>query len=370
MLARPAGRRGDFAGLRRGAARTSCCSPAAPTAATARSCWRRPRARGGRVDRSGGGRRQRRRARRGRRRRSDGVPHVLADNVVPRIGVLAPGVGAGGDPRDVPGPRDRRQAPQRAQADFTAMVRGATPDVVLTGVELLARGLDDAHPAPATWSSSTSAARPPTCTRVVEIDPETGQRGRAVPRGRRDHAGHPDRRGRPGHALVGGHHGRGRPRLEDPGRRRPRRRRADPAPREPGFLPGTDAERDDDEAHRAGRGRASPCAGTPAGPGSWSAPRAASSSAPARTCARSACSSARAACCATAGRGVADRVLAGSTGERRRRRLAAARAAREVVVDADYVLAAAGLLAGRAPATRRTGWRCACAGGPGGSLTR
>ncbi len=70
-----------------------------------------------------------------------GVPHVLADNVVPKIGVLAP---------------DSARAAIRemflahviggkhlsSRADFTAMVRGATPDVVLTGVELLARGVD------------------------------------------------------------------------------------------------------------------------------------------------------------------------------------------------------------------------------------
>ena len=42
-----------------------------------------------------------------------GAPYVLADNVVPRIGVLAPGRRPGRDPGDVPGPRDRRQAPQR-----------------------------------------------------------------------------------------------------------------------------------------------------------------------------------------------------------------------------------------------------------------
>jgi uncharacterized protein (TIGR01319 family) len=70
-----------------------------------------------------------------------GVPHVLADNVVPKIGILAP---------------DSARAAIRemflahviggkhlsSRADFTAMVRGATPDVVLTGVELLARGTD------------------------------------------------------------------------------------------------------------------------------------------------------------------------------------------------------------------------------------
>ena len=66
-------------------------------------------------------------------------PYVVADNVVPRIGVLAP---------------DSARAAIREmflshviggkhlskRADFTAMVTGATPDVVLTGVELLARG--------------------------------------------------------------------------------------------------------------------------------------------------------------------------------------------------------------------------------------
>ncbi|HET9422076.1 MAG TPA: glutamate mutase L [Nocardioides sp.] len=70
------------------------------------------------------------------------VPHVLADNVVPAIGVLAP---------------DSARAAIRemflahviggkhlsARADFTSMVRGATPDVVLTGVEVLAAAAGD-----------------------------------------------------------------------------------------------------------------------------------------------------------------------------------------------------------------------------------
>ena len=42
-----------------------------------------------------------------------GTPYVLADNVVPQIGVLAPGLRPGRDPRDVPAARDRRQAPLR-----------------------------------------------------------------------------------------------------------------------------------------------------------------------------------------------------------------------------------------------------------------
>ena len=65
-------------------------------------------------------------------------PVVVAENVVPRIGVLAP--------------TSARQAIRTvfldhviggkqlsSRADFPAMVRGATPDLVLTGVEVLAR---------------------------------------------------------------------------------------------------------------------------------------------------------------------------------------------------------------------------------------
>ena len=67
-----------------------------------------------------------------------GTPYVLADNVVPRIGVLAP--------------ESARRAIREmflehviggkglsTRADFSAMVQGATPDLVLTGVEVLAR---------------------------------------------------------------------------------------------------------------------------------------------------------------------------------------------------------------------------------------
>jgi uncharacterized protein (TIGR01319 family) len=70
-----------------------------------------------------------------------GVPHVLADNVVPRIGVLAPG-SARGAIREMFLAHVIGGKHLSSRADFTAMVRGATPDIVLTGVELLARGLD------------------------------------------------------------------------------------------------------------------------------------------------------------------------------------------------------------------------------------
>ncbi|WP_372728685.1 glutamate mutase L [Nocardioides sp.] len=101
------------------------------------------------------------------------LPHVLADNVVPRIGVLAP---------------DSARAAIRemflahviggkhlsARADFTAMVRGATPDVVLTGVELLARGLDDDRPGVGDVVVVDIGGATTDVHSVVEIDPDTG----------------------------------------------------------------------------------------------------------------------------------------------------------------------------------------------------
>jgi uncharacterized protein (TIGR01319 family) len=74
---------------------------------------------------------------------SAGTPYVLADNVVPQIGVLRP--------------ESARRAIRQmflahviggkhlsARPEFLSMVRGATPDLVLSAVELLARGVPDA----------------------------------------------------------------------------------------------------------------------------------------------------------------------------------------------------------------------------------
>ena len=69
------------------------------------------------------------------------LPHVVADNVVPRIGVLTPG-SARAAIREMFLAHVIGGKHLSKRADFTAMVTGATPDVVLTGVELLARGLD------------------------------------------------------------------------------------------------------------------------------------------------------------------------------------------------------------------------------------
>ncbi len=74
-----------------------------------------------------------------------GFPIVVTDNVVPRIGVLHPD-GARAAIREMFLSHVIGGKHLSKRADFTAMVRGATPDVVLTGVELLARGLDADHP--------------------------------------------------------------------------------------------------------------------------------------------------------------------------------------------------------------------------------
>jgi uncharacterized protein (TIGR01319 family) len=75
----------------------------------------------------------------------DDVPHVLADNVVPRIGVLEP-ESARNAIREMFLAHVIGGKHLSRRTDFTAMVRGATPDVVLTAVELLARGLDAEQP--------------------------------------------------------------------------------------------------------------------------------------------------------------------------------------------------------------------------------
>lgn len=66
-----------------------------------------------------------------------GVPHVVADNVVPRIGVLAPD-SARAAVREVFLRHVIGGKQLSADPAFAALVRGATPDVVLSGVELLA----------------------------------------------------------------------------------------------------------------------------------------------------------------------------------------------------------------------------------------
>jgi uncharacterized protein (TIGR01319 family) len=74
-----------------------------------------------------------------------GVDHVVAGNVVPQIGVLSPS-GARAAIRQAFLEHVIGGKQLSASAAFLDMVRGPTPDVVLTGVELLAGGLGPGRP--------------------------------------------------------------------------------------------------------------------------------------------------------------------------------------------------------------------------------
>jgi uncharacterized protein (TIGR01319 family) len=99
------------------------------------------------------------------------LPHVLADNVVPRIGVLAP-TSARSAIREVflshvIGGKHLSQRVRQGKNTFTEMVRGATPDVVLTGVELLATAADEVVVVDVGGATTDVHS-------VVEVDPEQG----------------------------------------------------------------------------------------------------------------------------------------------------------------------------------------------------
>ena len=72
-----------------------------------------------------------------------GTPYVLAENVVPQIGVLRP-ASARRAIREMFLSHVIGGKHLSAHPEFVTMVRGATPDVVLAAVELLARGVPDA----------------------------------------------------------------------------------------------------------------------------------------------------------------------------------------------------------------------------------
>ncbi len=108
-----------------------------------------------------------------------GTPFVLADNVVPRIGELAPESARRAIRemflRHVIGGKHLSQ-----RADFTAMVRGATPDVVLTAVELLAHGLDERRPGAGDVVVVDVGGATTDVHSVVEVDPEESGLSREV----------------------------------------------------------------------------------------------------------------------------------------------------------------------------------------------
>ncbi len=99
-------------------------------------------------------------------------PVVVAPNIVPRIGVLAP-EGARAAIRELFLSHVIGGKHLSARADFLEMVQGATPDVVLTGVELLAEIAGDT--AVVDVGGATTDVHS-----VVEIDPEEAGLSREV----------------------------------------------------------------------------------------------------------------------------------------------------------------------------------------------
>ncbi len=256
------------------------------------------------------------------------VPHVLADNVVPRIGELAPG-SARAAVREMFLAHVIGGKHLSARDEFTAMVRGATPDVVLTGVEVLARGVGDVVVVDVGGATTDVHS-------VVELDPDSvGREVVATTRVTRTVEGDLGMRWS-ALTTVADH-----PELADAARQRHD---------DPGFLPATgpdgDAERDADEAiaraavalalrRHAGRSKV---VVSPEG----------------RVVERTGKDLRRAGLLVGSGGvlrhgrpGVAQRVLAGSTGDVEGG-WQLPRAPR-VVVDTDYVLAAVGLLAAEHP---------------------
>ena len=108
-----------------------------------------------------------------------GTPYVLADNVVPQIGVLAPGSARAAIRamflEHVIGGKDLSSSD-----DFAAMVCGATPDVVLTAVELLARGVDADRAGAGDVVVVDVGGATTDVYSVVEVDPEDSGLSREV----------------------------------------------------------------------------------------------------------------------------------------------------------------------------------------------
>lgn len=100
------------------------------------------------------------------------TPYVLADNVVPRIGVLEP-TSARAAIREMFLAHVIGGKHLSASPDFAAMVRGATPDVVLTGVELLAEEVGDVVVVDIGGATTDVHS-------VIELDPEDAGLARDV----------------------------------------------------------------------------------------------------------------------------------------------------------------------------------------------
>ena len=280
---------------------------------------------------------------------SAGTPYVIAENVVPQIGVLAPGSARAAIRemflRHVIGGKHLS-----SRADFTAMVQGATPDVVLTAVELLARGTDEEHPGAGDVVVVDVGGATTDVHSVVETDPEDAGLSREVV------ATLPVSRtvegdlGMRWSAVPTVEEGVASGVVEDSDRLRAAAevRRADPA-----FLPRDADERQDDEVlataavgvalrRHAGRQQV----GYAGGAGDGGAGRVVARSG--KDLREVDLLVGSGGVLRASGPGPAERVLASVTGDEVPGGWLLPRAPR-VVVDADYVLAPAGLLAARHP---------------------
>ncbi|HEY7043764.1 MAG TPA: glutamate mutase L [Nocardioidaceae bacterium] len=108
-----------------------------------------------------------------------GVPYVVSANVVPQIGKLAP-EGARGAIRKMFLRHVIGGKHLSKRTDFTAMVKGATPDVVLTAVELLGSGLGPERPGVGDVVVVDVGGATTDVHSVVEVDPEEAGLGREV----------------------------------------------------------------------------------------------------------------------------------------------------------------------------------------------
>ncbi|MBA2699595.1 MAG: glutamate mutase L [Nocardioidaceae bacterium] len=107
------------------------------------------------------------------------VPFKVADNVIPKIGVLRP-EGARAAIREMFLTHVIGGKHLSRRADFTAMVQGATPDVVLTAVELLALGTGQGQPGAGDVVVVDIGGATTDVHSVVEVDPEDAGLGREV----------------------------------------------------------------------------------------------------------------------------------------------------------------------------------------------
>ena len=110
------------------------------------------------------------------------LPVVVTDNVVPRIGVLAPG-GARAAVREVFLAHVIGGKHLSRRADFAAMVQGPTPDLVLTGVEVLAQEVGGSAPGGSEGVDVVVVDVGGATTdvhSVVRLDPEDAGLGREV----------------------------------------------------------------------------------------------------------------------------------------------------------------------------------------------